>query len=232
MKPISKGQLPTLGFAATLQRELAIHRQVRATWLTPLVFLLIVVTLFAVGVAGQTARGVEQAPAILWVVTLLAVLLSLDALYRPDFDDGSLEQMLLAPGSIYLVQMAKLLVHWCAVALPLVLVSPLLALMLSLPTECLLAIAASIALGCGLLCFLGAIGAALTVSLRSNSLLVSLLVLPLCVPIVVIGTHVVESAVQGWPVLPGLAMLTGLMLLALLAAPAVVVAALRLNVEA
>ncbi len=219
------------GFNATLRRDLRLAIRSRAAWLNPLLFVLIVLTLFALGLgAGQSVLA-EYAGAILWVVTLLAIMLSADGVFRDDFRDGSLEQLLLVPEPVYLVVLAKMLAHWIAVALPLLLVAPLFCLMLSIPMSVLPALMLALTIGTGTLCSFAALGAALTLSVSGGGLLVALLILPLYVPVVIFGTAFLQEALAGefarQPVLILLAMLSA----ALVMAPLAVVAALKVSAD-
>ena len=218
-------------FFAIVRRDLSVYFRYGSAWMNPLVFVFVVVSLFAIALAGDARLIGEVAAGVLWVVALLGILLSLDALFRSDFDDGSLEQMLLVRAQIYVVVLAKIVAHWLVTVVPIVLLSPVLAVMLSMPLAAVPVVIASLLLGSGLLVFIGSIGAALTVSLRTGGLLMALLILPLAVPVVIFGSHAIDSAMHGWEVSGSIAMLGGLFLLALVACPWVVGAALRMSID-
>ena len=180
--------------------------------------------------AGQAVL-VEYAGAILWVVTLLAIMLSADGLFRDDFQDGSLEQLLLVPEPVYLPVLAKMLAHWVAVGLPMVLVSPLFCLMLSIPVSVLPALVMVLVVGTGTLCSFAALGAALTISVSGGGLLVALLILPLYVPVVIFGTAFLQAALVGEFAQQPLLILLAMLSAALVMVPLAVVAALKISAD-
>lgn len=218
-------------FAATLRRDLLLALRRRSDFLNPLAFFLIVCSLFPLGVGPNPQQLALLAPGILWVVALLACLLATDTMLRHDFDDGSLEQMILSPAPLYLQVMAKTLAHWLLTGFPLTLISPLLALLLQMPTAGMLALLLSMALGTATLSFIGAIGAGLTVGLRKGGLLLSLIILPLYIPVLIFGVSTVKAAVDGFPYVGMLAILGALLLLALTLAPLAIAAAVRISVD-
>lgn len=218
-------------FAASLRRDLLLALRRRSEAANPLVFFLMVCTLFPLGIGPEAERLAALAPGILWVVALLACLLASDGLFRSDFDDGSLEQMLLSPVSLYLQVLARVAGHWLVTGLLLTLASPLLALMLQLPVRAIPTLMLSLLLGTVVLSMVGAIGAGLTVGLRRGGLLLSLLVLPLYIPTLIFGAGAVKAAAEGLPVDGQLAVLGALAALALVAAPAAVAAGLRISID-
>lgn len=217
--------------ARVLQREMQLAYRRRADLANPLLFFVIVVALFPLGVTPDLERLSAMAPGVLWVAALLANLLSLDLLFRSDQEDGSLEQLLLASSPPTLLVLGKALAHWLVTGLPLTLMSPLLALMLALPAGAMPLLMLSLALGTLALSLVGGIGAALTVGLRQGGLLLTLLIMPLFVPVLIFGTAVVQAAVAGQPWAGQLALLAAMTLLALVLAPVAMVAALRIAVE-
>ena len=221
---------PSLLSAAVAQarRDLQLVWRRRGDAAQPLLFALMVVALFPLAVGSDPAQLARIAPGVLWVAVLLAGLLTLDSLYRGDVEDGSLEQMLLAPAPLAWLLAVRVAVHWATTALPLVLATPLLAQLLYLPGELLPVLMVSLLLGTPVLSLLGAIGAALTVGLRNGGVMVSLLVLPLCVPVLVFGAGAVEAHQAGLGVGGHLSLLGALLLLALPAAPWAAAAALRI----
>ena len=218
-------------FFATLRRDLLLAYRRRSDFFNPLAFFLMVCSLFPLGVGPNLQQLSGLAPGILWVVALLACLLSTDTMLRHDFDDGSLEQMILSPVPLYLQVMAKTLSHWLLSGFPLTLLSPLLALLLQLPTEGMLALVTSMALGTATLSFIGAIGAGLTVGLRKGGLLLSLIILPLYIPVLIFGVSTVKAAVDGFSYLGTLAVLGAFLALALTLAPLAIAAAVRISVD-
>jgi heme exporter protein B len=214
-----------------IRRDLAIALRRRAELANPLLFFLMVSTLFPLGIGPEPARLAALAPGVLWVVALLACLLASDGVFRADFDDGSLEQMLVSPASLYLLALAKSAAHWLIAGLPLALLAPLLALLLQLPTQAIGALVVSLILGTAVLSLIGAIGAALTVGLRRGGLLLSLIVLPLYVPVLIFGASAVQAAAEGFDYSGQLAMLGALLALALPLAPLAVAASLRISTD-
>lgn len=216
---------------ATLKRDLTLMLRRRSEVINPLVFFALVITLFPLGISPDTALLAEIAPGLLWVAALLATQLSLDAMFRGDYDDGSLEQLLLAPQPLPALVLAKVLVHWLLTGLPLALMAPLLGLMLALPAGSYAVLALSLALGSASLSLIGAIGAALTVGLSRGGVLLSLLVLPLYIPVLIFGAGAVQVAVLAGNALPYLALLGALLSLALMLAPWAIAAALRISIN-
>lgn len=219
------------GFAASFRRDwlVAIHHG--ADLVNPLVFFLIVITLIPLGISPEKSVLALLAPGILWVMALLATLLSLDGLFRSDFEDGSLEQILVSPQPVYFVVLAKVLVHWLTTGLPITLLAPLLGLMLNLPVQGYLPLVLSLLLGTATMSFIGAVGAALTVSLRKGGLLLSLIVMPLYIPVLIFGASAVKSAVEGDPLQMQLAVLGAFLALAMVLAPLAAAGALKVNTQ-
>jgi heme exporter protein B len=175
-------------------------------------------------------RLAQMAPGVLWVGALLANLLSLDLLFRSDYEDGSLEQMLLGAVPPTLLVLCKVCAHWLVTGLPLTLMAPLLSVMLGLPATALPLLMVSLALGTLSLSLIGSIGAALTVGLRKGGLLLTLLIMPLFVPVIIFGTGAVQAQVAGMPWLAQLTMLGAMSTSSLALAPLLTVAALRIAV--
>jgi heme exporter protein B len=213
------------------RRDLLLVMRRRSDAANPLLFFLMVVALFPLGIGPTPEDLARIAPGVVWVTALLATLLSTDMLFRSDHDDGSLEQILRSPASLYGLVLAKMLVHWLVTGLPLTLVSPLVAGLLYLPAAAMPALLASMFAGTVTLSLLGGIGAALTVGLRKGGVLVSLLVLPLYVPVLVFGSAAVDAAASGMPWQPAVSVLSGLAVLALTLCPLAVAAALRIVID-
>ena len=186
-------------FTALLRRDFLLAYRRRAELLQPLVFLLVVTTLFPLGVGPSPGLLASIAAGVIWIAALLATVLSLDSLFRSDFEDGTLAQMVLSGQSLALIALARTVAHWLVAGLPIVLLSPLLAMWMNLPEEGLLILVESLAIGTPVLSLIGAIGGALTVSLRRGGQLLSLLVFPLYAPLLILATSAVSSAVAGVP---------------------------------
>lgn len=218
-------------FMATLKRDLKLSLRRKSELVNPLIFFLMVITLFPLGVSPEPGFLAELAPGALWVAALLATLLSMDSLFRTDFEDGSLEQLLLSPQPLMVVVMAKVLAHWMLTGLALTLVAPLISIMLFLPSDGVAGLMLSLLLGTPTLSLIGAIGAALTVGLKRGGVLISLLVLPLYIPVLIFGTSAVQAAVTGLPLGGYLALLGALLALGVALAPLAIGAALRISVS-
>ena len=227
MSPPSAGG----AFLGMLRRDLLIAFRSPVEVLHPLVFFVIVVTLFRLG-AGPSQHSIAAlGPGVLWVAALLSTLLGLDALFRADFEDGSLEQILLSPAPLPLLVAAKVLAHWLVAGLPLLLLAPLLAGALGLSGPALAVLLLSLALGGPVLSLVGAIGVALTVGLRRGGTLMALLVLPLYVPVLVFGAQAANAAGAGLPAAGALYMLSALAVLAAVLSPPAAAAALRISLD-
>ena len=217
--------------SATFQREWQLAWRNLADAVNPVAFFLMVVALVPLGIGTDKPQLSVIAPGILWVAALLASLLSVDMLFRRDYDDGTLEQYLLLPNELYGIVWIKVLVHWLFAGLPLVLISPLLGVMLSLPPLAMPVLMLSLLLGTMSLSLIGAIGASLTVSLRRGGLLIAVIVLPLYVPVLIFGANATVQAAAGIFPAGQLAMLGAFALLALGLTPLIVMAGLRISLE-
>jgi len=218
-------------FTQLLSREMRLLARRPSDLANPLVFFAIVIALFPLAVGPETQLLQTLSPGLLWVAALLAVLLSLDGLFRSDFEDGSLEQWVLSSHPLPLLVLAKVLAHWLFSGLALVLLAPLLALMLGLPGRCLPVLLLSLLLGTPVLSLLGAVGAALTVGLKRGGLLLALLILPLYIPVLILGTGTMDAALQGLPVQGYLLWMSCLAVLALSLSPLAIAAGLRIGVS-
>ncbi|WP_407315890.1 heme exporter protein CcmB [Pseudomonas sp. nanlin1] len=217
-------------FTLLLRREARLLCRRPAELANPLVFFAIVVALFPLAVGPDAQLLQSLSPGLVWVAALLAVLLSLDGLFRSDFEDGSLEQWLLSPHPLALLVLAKVLAHWAFSGLALVLLAPLLALMLGLPGDCLAVLLASLLLGTPVLSLLGAVGAALTVGLKRGGVLLALLVLPLYIPVLILGSGALQAALQNLPTSGYLLWLASLAVLTLTLSPFAIAAGLKISV--
>ena len=216
-------------FVSVLRRDLLLAVRSRSELTLPLLFYLMVVTLVPLAVSPDEASLAELAPGIIWLAALLATLLSLDRLFRSDFDDGSLDLMLLSPAPMPVLVLAKVLAHWLSTGLPLLLITPLLAVFLALPLQALPVLMASLALGTPVLSLVGAVGVSLTVGLRRGGALLALLVLPLYVPVLIFGANAATAASDGLPAAGQLYMLGAFLLLALSLTPLAAAGALRIT---
>jgi heme exporter protein B len=218
-------------FLAALRRDLLLTFRRRNDIINPLAFFLMVGILFPLGVSPESSFLAQLAPGVIWVAALLASLLSVDGIFRSDFDDGSLEQMLGSPRPLLLIVLAKVVNHWLISGFCLALTSPILALMLFLPSDGVSALILSLLLGTPTLSLIGAIGAALTVGLRKGGILISLLVLPLYIPVLIFGASSVQAASIGLPIDGYLALLAAMLALSVVLAPFAIVAALKISIR-
>lgn len=229
---LGQGDTPVSSlFYAVLKRDLMLAYRKKSDLFNPLIFFLMVATLFPLGVSPEPTFLAEVAPGVVWVAALLATLLSMDSLFRSDFEDGTLEQTLLSPQPLFVVVLAKVIAHWMMSGLPLTLLAPLLGVMLFLPAEGMSGLMLSLLLGTPTLSLIGAIGAALTVGLRKGGVLISLLVLPLYIPVLIFGTSAVQAAVTGLPLAGYFALLGAILALGVVMAPLAISAALRISVS-
>jgi len=168
---LAKPQSYRATFWLVFKRDLTIAFRHKDDILNPLLFFIIVITLFPLGIGPESATLARIAPGIIWVAALLSTLLSLDRLFKSDHTDGSLEQMLLSPQPLFIIVLAKIIAHWCLTGLPLIFVAPLLAVMLNLHESSYLALMLTLLIGTPILSFLGAIGVALTVGIKKGGVL-------------------------------------------------------------
>ncbi|MGR3984001.1 MAG: heme exporter protein CcmB [Gammaproteobacteria bacterium] len=222
----------TAALAALLRRDLRIACRRRGELLRPLLFFIITLSLFPLAATPDPAHLQKIAPAAIWMAALLATLLALDGVFRADFDDGALEQMLLSPHPPSMLALSKTLAHWLLCGAPLALVAPPMAIMLHFPPHALPELLASLLLGTALMSLLGAIGAALTLGARaSRGMLLALLALPLYIPALIFGAGAARAAALGLPAHAHLLWLGAMLLLALALAPAAMAAALRASLQ-
>lgn len=217
--------------ALVVRRDLLLALRRRADVLTTLFFFVMVVSLFPIGVGPEPEMLRKMAGGVVWVAALLASMLSLGRMFSADYLDGTLEQMLLAPQSLSVLVLGKIVAHWMLSGLPLVLISPVLGLQFDMSAQALWMLVLALLLGTPVLSMVGAIGAALTLGLRGGGVLVSLLVLPLCIPVLIFGTGAVEAASNGMSAIPNLALLGAFLLFALLFTPFLAAQALKISME-
>lgn len=216
---------------ATLTRELQIAISSPGKVVNPLMFFVIAASLFPLSGRLDIAVLGSIAPGVIWVTALLAVMLSMEGLFRSDYDDGTLEQLLLSPQPLYFHLLVKVLGHWLVTGLPLVIMSPVLGLLLNMPADGFFPLIAGLLLGTPTLNLIAAIGTALTVGLARSGLLLAVLVLPLSIPVLVFGAGVVDTALNGLPLGGLFAVLGALLMLAISFAPLAIAASLRISVQ-
>ena len=218
-------------FFALVRRDLLLAFRRRSEMFQPLIFLLVVISLFPLGVGPSPQLLSSIAAGVIWIAALLATVLSLETLFRSDFEDGTLEQFAISGHPVTVIALAKIVVHWLVAGLPIVLLAPLLALWMNLPIEGLGLLMVTLLLGTPVLSLIGSIGGALTVSLKRGGQLLSLLVFPLYVPLLIIATNAVSAAVAGLPYNGQLGLMAAGLIAALTLAPFATAAALRLALE-
>ena len=216
-------------FFLVIKRDLTIAFRHRDDILNPLLFFVIVVTLFPLGIGPESTTLSRIAPGIIWVAALLSTLLSLDRLFKSDHSDGSLEQMLLSPQPIFILVLGKIIAHWLLTGLPLILIAPILAVLLHLNENSYGALMLTLLLGTPVLSLLGSIGVALTVGIKKGGVLLSLLVLPLYIPVLIFATSAIDTAAMNLPYSGQLAIIAALFFGSLTLAPFAVSAALKVS---
>ncbi len=226
-------ELPPLldGFNAVVRRDLMLAWKRPGDILNPLFFFAMVASLFPLAVGPSPEQLILNGPGVVWVAALLATLLSLNSLFLSDFEDGSLDQIILSPHPLPLLGLAKATAHWLLSGLPLVLLSPVIAMTYRMPAEVVGVMMLTLALGTVSLSLLGSIGAALTVGLSRGTALLSLLILPLAMPILIFGARTVSLAAEGDPVSAGIYFLAAYCMMAVTLAPFATAAALKISNE-
>ena len=215
----------------TLLRDLQLAFRKPAQLLQPLAFFALVTLLFPLAISPELARLREVAPGVLWAAALLASLLALEFLFRDDAHDGTLEQYALCGQSLTWLLLAKTAAHWLLTGLPLALMAPLAALALGVSPSALTAIVVTLAVGTVTLSLIGAVGAALTLGIRRSGTLLSLLTLPLSLPVLIFGAHATQLAIAGSAWLAPFQLLAALAVLAVTLAPLAAAAAVRISLE-
>lgn len=214
-----------------IKRDLLLAMRRQSDVLTILFFFIIVVSLFPLSVGPEMNMLRTMAPGVVWVAALLASMLSLGRMFSNDYLDGTLEQMLLSPQSLSFLVLGKALAHWLVTGVPLVLMAPVLGIQYDLPADALFVLAAALLLGTPVLSLIGAIGAALTLGLRGGGVLVSLLVLPLYIPVLIFGAGAVEANVSGVEFDAHLSLIGAFLLVSLVFAPWAAASSLRVSLE-
>lgn len=219
-------------FLCILGRDIRLAMRRRTDVLTTLFFFVIVVTLFPLGVGTEKQVLRILGPGVVWVAALLASMLALERLFAADHEDGTLEQMLMTPQPLSVLVLAKVTAHWLLTGLPLVVIAPLIGLQYHLPETSQMAMMLSLLVGTPILSLIGAIGAALTLGLRGGGILLSLLILPLYIPVLVYGAGAVTvSAIAFADTQPYFSLLGAFMVLALIFSPLASAAALKISME-
>jgi heme exporter protein B len=215
------------GFMAYLRRDLQLGIRNKSDLVKPLIFFLLVSALVPLAIAPEAERLSQLAPGIIWIFAVLATLLSVERLFSDDLQDGSLEQMLMSPNLLIMPILGKITAHWVVIGLPLTLLSPVIGVWFSLPAIAVMPMMLSLAIGTAVLSLIGAVGAALTLP-RQGGVLLALLVMPLYMPVLIFGSAVIQSAVDGLDWTAPLAILAALLAIAIALCPLAINAGLRL----
>lgn len=221
----------TQAFVYLLRRDLTLAFRNRAEFANPLLFFVLIISLFPLAIGALPMLLQTIAPGIIWVAALLAAMLSLDSIFRSDFDDGSLEQLLLSAHPVPVLVLAKVCAHWLVTGMPLLLIAPVLAEMLGMQSSAQGALLLTILIGTPILSLLGSIGVALTVGLPKGGIILSLLVLPLYVPVLIFATSAISGAAVGLDISAQIYMLLAFLFLSLSLCPWATAAALRLSMS-
>ena len=221
----------TQAFVYLLRRDLTLAFRNRAEFANPLLFFVMVISLFPLAVGAMPSLLQTIAPGIIWVAALLAAMLSLDSIFRSDFDDGSLEQLLLSAHPVPVLVLAKVCAHWLVTGVPLLLIAPVLAEMLGMPSAAQGVLLLTILIGTPILSLVGSIGVALTVGLPKGGIILSLLVLPLYVPVLIFAASAIAAAAGGIDVSAQINMLLAFLFLALSLSPWATAAALKMSMS-
>lgn len=218
-------------FRWIVARDLTLAWRRRADVLSTLFFFVIVVSLFPLGIGPESQLLRSIAPGVVWVAALLASMLSLNRVFQNDYQDGTLEQMLLTPQPLYLVVLGKLVAQWLVSEVPLVLIAPLIGVQFDLPADTLVVLFISLLIGTPILSLIGSVGAALTLGLRGGGVLIALLILPLYIPVLIFGAGAVDASVIGVSPQANLYLLGALLAISIIFAPWATSAALRISLE-
>lgn len=218
-------------FVAIVRRDLLLAYRHRAELINPLAFFVLVVTLFPLGVGAEVELLKRIAPGVIWVAALLASLLTMDSIFRSDFEDGSLELMVMSPHPLSVLVLGKVAAHWLLSGAPLSLVAPLLATMFNMDAEAIKILLITLLLGTPVLSLIGAIAVALTVGLRKGGVLLAILVLPLYVPVLIFASNAVDAAMAGFQVSGQLYMMFAMLFMAITLTPWPTAAALKMSLS-
>ncbi|MES9948935.1 MAG: heme exporter protein CcmB [Candidatus Thiodiazotropha endolucinida] len=218
-------------FSLLLKRDLVLAYRRRAELVNPMLFFILVTAMFPLGIGNDPKLIEAVGPGVIWVAALLAALLSLDSMFRSDYDDGSLEQFMLSAHPVSILVLAKILAHWLVTGLPLFIIAPLLAVLLHIPGSAVPTLMLTLLLGTPVLSLIGSVGVALTVGLRRGGMILSLLVLPLYVPVLIFATDAVKTAIVGIPTTAQLSILSAMLVGSLVLAPMATAASLRISLS-
>ncbi|MGD9169320.1 MAG: heme exporter protein CcmB [Candidatus Thiodiazotropha sp.] len=218
-------------FSLLLKRDLVLAYRRRAELVNPMLFFVLVTAMFPLGIGNDPKLIEAVGPGVIWVAALLAALLSLDSMFRSDYDDGSLEQFMLSAHPVSILVLAKILAHWLVTGLPLFLIAPLLAVLLHIPGSAIPTLMLTLLLGTPVLSLIGSVGVALTVGLRRGGVILSLLVLPLYVPVLIFASDAVKTAIVGIPTTAQLSILSAMLVGSLVLAPLATAASLRISLS-
>jgi heme exporter protein B len=221
----------TSAFNLLLKRDLVLAYRRRAELVNPMLFFVLVTAMFPLGIGNDPKLIEAVGPGVVWVAALLASLLSLDSMFRSDFEDGSLEQYMLSAHPISILVLAKILAHWLVTGLPLFIVAPLLAILLNIPGSAVPTLMLTLLLGTPVLSLIGSVGVALTVGLRRGGVILSLLVLPLYVPVLIFATDAVKTTIAGIPTTAQISILSAMLVGSLVLAPLATAASLRISLS-
>ncbi len=215
-------------FLTLLRRDLLLAFRNPGDLATPVIFFIVTVTLFSFAAGGDLDKLSTIGPGVVWAAALLSAMLSLDGIFRDDYEDGTLEQLLLAPSALSLLVLAKILAHWLSTGLPLIAVSPVLGILMNLDSNSISTLAVTIALSTPVFSLVGAFGAALVVTQRKAGILLSLLTLPLCIPVLIFSVLAVMASASQQPVGGHLSLLCAFLVFSLTVAPFAIAGSLRL----
>ncbi len=221
----------TSAFNLLLKRDLVLAYRRRAELVNPMLFFVLVTAMFPLGIGNDPKLIEAVGPGVVWVAALLASLLSLDSMFRSDFEDGTLEQYMLSAHPISVLVLAKILAHWLVTGLPLFIVAPLLAVLLNIPGDAVPTLMLTLLLGTPVLSLIGSVGVALTVGLRRGGVILSLLVLPLYVPVLIFATDAVKTSIAGIPTTAQISILSAMLVGSLVLAPLATAASLRISLS-
>ena len=216
---------------AVIRRDLLIAFRRRASLMNPLLFYIIIVILFPLGVTPDTGFLSKLAPGVVWVTALLAGLLSMESVFRQDFDDGSIEQLFFSRHPPAVLILGKVAAHWLITGLPMLVVIPVMALLLHVPVQAVPALVTTVLLGTPILSLIAAVGVVLTAGLQGGGVLLGLLVLPLYIPVLIFATSAVSASINGLPYSGQLAFLAAGLILTLMLAPAAIYASLKISIS-
>lgn len=229
-KPKLKPKLRHI-FIAIFKRDLALGLRNLSELLSPIMFFLIIISLFPLGIGPDPQILKKISPGIIWVAALLATISVMDRLFRSDFEDGSLEQLMLSGAPLSILMLAKIAAHWCLTGLPLIIISPILGLMMLLTPQASLGLALILLFGTPIMSLLGAMGVSLTIGLRRASLLLSIIVLPLYIPVLIFGTQALTALINGHDFYGYLAIFTAMNLVCLVVCPLISAMAIKISMD-